>query len=67
MDTFKAGLEMDVDVYRLSEVLYRKNVKLWKQINQNGKVPLNEDSIQIHFILEKISSGRKEFDETITK
>ncbi|MFJ8235922.1 Ger(x)C family spore germination protein [Ureibacillus sp. NPDC094379] len=67
MDTFKAGLEMDVDVYRLSEVLYRKNVRLWKQINQDGKVPLNEDSIQIHFILEKISSGRKEFEETITK
>ncbi|MGE7666464.1 Ger(x)C family spore germination protein [Ureibacillus composti] len=67
MDTFKAGLEMDVDVYRLSEVLYRKNVKLWKQINQDGKVPLTEDSIQIHFILDKISSGRKEFEETITK
>jgi len=66
-DTYKAGLEMDVDVYRLSEILYRKNVKLWKQLNQDGKIPLTEDSIQIHFILEKISSGRKELEETITK
>lgn len=66
-ETYKAGLEMDVDIYRLSEILYRKNVKLWKQINQDGKVPLTEDSIQIHFILEKLSSGRKELEETITK
>lgn len=44
--TFKASLDLGVDIYRLSEILYRKKFKVWKDIEQDGKIPLNESSIQ---------------------
>ncbi|MEK5231837.1 Ger(x)C family spore germination protein [Lysinibacillus sp. FSL K6-0232] len=66
MDTFKKGLEMDTDVFRLSEYLYRNNVKVWKKVEQDGKIPLTEDSIRkIDIHINKISPGRKTFAETI--
>ncbi|AZV45128.1 spore germination protein [Peribacillus asahii] len=44
--TYLQGVENNIDIYRLSEMLYRKNVQAWKNAEQNGKVPLTEDSIQ---------------------
>lgn len=63
MATFKEGLSMDTDIYRLSEFLYRDNVKVWKKLEQDGKVHLNADSIsKINVHINKVSPGRKEFD-----
>lgn len=46
--TFHKSLEYEEsDIYRLSEVLYRKDVKTWKKINKNGQVPLHENSIKV--------------------
>ncbi|RID82718.1 Ger(x)C family spore germination protein [Peribacillus asahii] len=45
-ETYLHGVESNIDIYRLSEMLYRKNVQAWKNAEQNGKVPLTEDSIQ---------------------
>ncbi len=45
--TFHQALELDSDIYRLSEVLYRKNVRAWKKFAQDGKLPLDKDSIKI--------------------
>lgn len=44
--TYKASLEFDTDIYRLSEVLYRKNVKVWKEHEKDGKIPLDESTIR---------------------
>ncbi|MEK4627470.1 Ger(x)C family spore germination protein [Solibacillus sp. FSL R7-0682] len=44
--TYKAGLEQDIDIYRLSEVVYRKELKAWKKFQNDGKIPLNESSIR---------------------
>ena len=44
--TYKAALEMDVDVFRLSEVVYRKHNKDWKKFHVDGVVPLTENSIR---------------------
>ncbi|MCH7322984.1 Ger(x)C family spore germination protein [Solibacillus sp. MA9] len=44
--TYKAALEMGVDVFRLSEVVYRKHNKAWKKFQADGTVPLNENSIR---------------------
>lgn len=61
--TYKAGLEQDSDVYRLSEIVYRKEFKAWKQFHEDGKIPLNESSIRsLNIELKKIKSER-----TITK
>ncbi|MEK4426804.1 Ger(x)C family spore germination protein [Solibacillus sp. FSL K6-1523] len=45
-NTYKAGLENEADVYRLSEVVYRKHIRTWKKIEENGKVPLTMDSLR---------------------
>ncbi|MED4461799.1 Ger(x)C family spore germination protein [Metabacillus fastidiosus] len=47
MRTYTQALEMDADVYRLSEVLYRKNLSVWKQYEEKGKIPLDDKSIDI--------------------
>ncbi|TCP61820.1 Ger(x)C family spore germination protein [Baia soyae] len=46
MHTYKESMKYDTDIYRLSEKLYRSDVKSWKKISQNGKIPLNKDSIR---------------------
>ncbi|KOS60340.1 Ger(x)C family spore germination protein [Lysinibacillus agricola] len=64
--TYEEGLKLDVDIYRLSEQLYRKNVKVWKKIEKDGKVPLTADSIsKLDVTVNKINPGRKSFAETI--
>lgn len=44
--TFRKGLEMDADLYRFSDILYKKDFTTWKKIENNGKIPLKEDSIR---------------------
>lgn len=65
-ETYKEALKKDVDIYRLSEYLYRKDVKAWKRLQQNGKVELTEDSIRtLNVKITELKSGRKSFTETI--
>ncbi|MFY0517280.1 Ger(x)C family spore germination protein [Lysinibacillus sp. UGB7] len=64
--TYEEGLKIDTDIYRLSEYLYRYNVKKWKKLEKDGKVPLTKDSISnINVHVNKINPGRKTFQETI--
>lgn len=63
MTTFKEGLNMDTDIYRFAEFLYRDNVKLWKKLEQDGKIHLEMDSIsKISVQINKVSPGRKEIE-----
>ena len=34
--TYKEALTKDIDIYRLSEQLYRENVKVWKKIEKRS-------------------------------
>ncbi|MGE7693896.1 Ger(x)C family spore germination protein [Lysinibacillus sp. NPDC094177] len=63
--SYEEGLKLDVDVFRLSEQLYRKNVKAWKKIQKDGKVPLTADSLKLNVTVNKVNPGRKTFAETI--
>ncbi|MEK3935397.1 Ger(x)C family spore germination protein [Sporosarcina sp. FSL W7-1349] len=63
--TYREALDRDIDIYRLSEVLYRKNNKEWKRLQQNGKVELSEDSIRSLNVQVNVKSGRKQLKETI--
>ncbi|QIC49493.1 Ger(x)C family spore germination protein [Lysinibacillus sphaericus] len=68
MATFEEGLNLDADVFRLSEYLYRDNVKVWKKIQKDGKIPLTKESIsKIDIHINKVSPGRKSFEETLTE
>ncbi|QDP99642.1 Ger(x)C family spore germination protein [Lysinibacillus fusiformis] len=65
-ETYEEGLQLDTDIYRLSEYLYRYNVKEWKKLEEDGKVPLTKDSISnINVYVNKINPGRKTFEETL--
>lgn len=64
--TYETALKKDIDIYRLSEQVYRKNLKAWKQHHIDGKVELHEDSIRnLNVKLTKLQSVRKSFKETI--
>ncbi|WP_438312932.1 Ger(x)C family spore germination protein [Sporosarcina sp. FA9] len=66
--TYEEALKMDVDIYRFSEQLYRKNIKAWKKHQKDGKIELNKDSIRnltVH--ISKLKSSRKSYKETIEK
>jgi len=68
MVTYEEALKKDIDIYHLSEQLYRKNVKAWKKYHIDGKVELTNDSIRkltVH--IEKLDSDRKSIKETINK
>lgn len=65
-ETYEEALKKDIDIYRLSEYLYRKDVKAWKRIEKNGKVPLSENSIgKLDIKIKEIKSGRKSFTGTL--
>lgn len=65
-ETYKEALNMDIDIYRLSEQLYRKNMKVWKRLEKNGKIDLTKDSISdIKVEVHKVNPGRQTFVETI--
>ena len=57
--TYNYTYKRDMDVFKLSQTLYRKDNKTWKKIQKNGRIPLEEDtikSISIHIQLK--STGR---------
>lgn len=58
--TYLEGLKHHVDIFRLSEEAYRKNVKAWKEIEQNGKVPLTKESLQKITVTVKVKQGEKQ-------
>lgn len=66
-ETYKKGLEKNCDVYRLSESLYRKNVKVWKKLENQGVIPLTEDSIDVQVTVQKVKSGRTIYKNTLKK
>ena len=44
--TYTASLDKQMDIYRLSEVAFRKKFKTWKDVEVDGKVPLTASSIR---------------------
>ena len=46
MQTYLEGIALHADVYRLSEEAYRKNVQVWKRVENNGKIPLSKNSLE---------------------
>ena len=61
--TYMEGLQIEADLYRFSEILYRQQLKKWKAYEVNGKIPLTEQSIHsINVTVEKMNLGRKNFE-----
>lgn len=56
MHTYKEALEINSDIYRLSEKLYRRNLKTWQKLEENGTIPLDENSLHIDVNINLIDS-----------
>lgn len=66
--TYEEALKMDVDIYRFTEQLYRKNIKVWKKHEKDGKIELSKESIRnLTVYISKFESRRKSIEETIQK
>lgn len=64
--TYEYGLGHELDVFRLSHVLYQKDFQLFRQIEKDGQIPLANDSLaSIKIVVEQLSGARKEFTEVI--
>lgn len=63
--TFNKALKNDIDIYRLSEHVYRKDLKTWKRLENDGKIPLTEESIRDLKVEIKVSGGRKNLKRTV--
>ncbi|NIK78579.1 Ger(x)C family germination protein [Paenibacillus castaneae] len=46
METYRKGLEMNTDVFGLSGIFYRSMPNAWNKLNDNGKIPLDQSSIE---------------------
>lgn len=66
LETYRKGLELNCDVFRLSEALYRKKVDVWKKLEKDGVIPLTEDSIEeIKINVLKVNAGRSLYKNSI--
>lgn len=66
LTTYEEALKKDIDIYRLSEKLYRKDVKEWKKRQKDGKLELTMDSIRnLKVQISKLDSDRKSFKKTV--
>lgn len=67
-DTFTGALEFDSDVYRLTEILYRKDFIAWKKVQKEGRIPLDKATIRkIDVNVEIKDSGNQRKVPTLKK
>ncbi|MGM9949639.1 MAG: Ger(x)C family spore germination protein [Lysinibacillus sp.] len=67
-ETYHTALEEGIDIYRLSNYAYRQHVKEWKNVEEDGRVPLDEDSISsVEVYIDKLSTARKEIIKETTE
>lgn len=63
--TYLAALELESDIYRLSEELYRSKFKKWKEIEERGAIPLDENSIVVNVNIDLIDTSVDKLEPTI--
>jgi Ger(x)C family germination protein len=60
LHTYLKGLEFDSDIYRLSYEIYKRDLSVWRKLEQEGKIPLKEDSIRKIDVDVMIKDGGKQ-------
>jgi spore germination protein KC len=56
--TYKNGFKKGIDVYHLSQILYRDNVNTWKNYEKNGIIPLSPKSFTVEVKVKILTSGQ---------
>ncbi|WP_301110081.1 Ger(x)C family spore germination protein [Sporosarcina sp.] len=66
MATYHDAIDKDIDIYRFSERLYRKELETWKKHQENGRIHLTENSFgKLNVDVVKLNSDRKSFKESV--
>lgn len=65
MRTYTKALQQEADIYRLSEKVYRREINTWKKLNDNGTIPLTEDSFSVNAEIELIDTGIDKTEPTV--
>lgn len=60
LNTYQKSLKIDTDIYRLSNVLYKQKWPIWKRIQNNGKIPLAQDSLRNIDVKVEVNDGGKQ-------
>lgn len=64
--TYNIGLDIGADLYQFTEIVFRKHNRYYKEIAQDAKIPLNENTIDsVSVEVQRFSAARKEFTETM--
>ncbi|MFB5282485.1 Ger(x)C family spore germination protein [Peribacillus sp. Hz7] len=64
--TYHFTRKQKIDIFRLSETLYRDDNKTWKKVQKNGLVPLEEDTIKsLSINVQLKNSGKMELGPII--
>lgn len=58
--TYLKGLEYNSDIYRLSYELYKRDLSVWRKLEQEGRIPLKEESIRKIDVEVMIKDGGKQ-------
>ncbi|TMW70894.1 Ger(x)C family spore germination protein [Alteribacter natronophilus] len=58
--TFEKGIGLGADVYSFGEKIYRKDVKKWHELSEEGELPLTEDSLNDITVEVEIIHGGEE-------
>jgi len=64
LKTFEKGVEINSDVYKLGEILYRENPQKWNKEIKEKRFFLNKDSIeQINIQVNLVNSGKLKYQD----
>ncbi|RAK18407.1 Ger(x)C family germination protein [Anoxybacillus vitaminiphilus] len=59
---YKLGIKYDIDIFNLSEAMYRKKPEDWKKFAENGKIPLTDEILKnIKVKISIDTSGKQKF------
>lgn len=63
--SFNKGLDIHSDIYHLSHVLYKKNNTAWKQVQKQGRIPLDKNSIVVNVEVKVVHGGKQRLAPTL--
>lgn len=56
--TYQKGIEKGIDTYQLSHLLYRDHLNLWKEYQQKGMIPLQNNTLDLNVSINIYTNGK---------
>lgn len=56
--TYEKGIKKGIDVFQLSHIMYRDNLKLWEKYQKEGIIPLSKKTLELHVSINILTNGK---------